>query len=260
MLTSSTATVLIVGESGTGKELVARAIHINSTQFDGAFVPLNCANIPEHLLENELFGHDTGAFTGAHKEKKGLVETAENGSVFFDEVSELSLSAQVKLLRFLQEREYKPLGAEAPVKINLRVIAASNRDLELAVKKGEVRQDLFWRLNVVPIRIPSLRERKEDIPMLASAFLKQHVSAMKCQAKEFTMKAMIAITSYPWPGNVRELQNFIEQMVVLNGDKDQIDLSDLPERIRTHDNKSIIDKLNGENLNPYQEALRAFES
>jgi len=259
LLRESTASALITGESGTGKELVAHAIHLHSKHHTGKFVPLNCAALPENLLESELFGHDTGAFTGAVKTKRGLVETADNGTLFLDEISELQHSAQAKLLRFLQEKEFIPLGTEKPVKINVRIIAASNRNLEDAVKAGEFREDLYWRLNVVPVHLPPLRDRKEDIPVLASHFLDQYSRNANSSVREFTVDAMIILTNYQWPGNVRELQNTMERMVVLHSSKHVIDSEELPEVIR----KQIHTKKTRRSIDSqaaYQDALRSFEA
>jgi DNA-binding NtrC family response regulator len=258
LLRTSSATVLITGESGTGKELLARAIHVHSEWSKGTFVPLNFAALPENLLESELFGYEAGAFTGALKRKRGLVERAQRGTLFMDEVSEISPGAQVKLLRFLQERRFTPLGATEPIPVELRVIAATNQDLEQRVEEELFRQDLFWRLNVVPIHLPPLRERREDIPPLASHFLERFSKSEKGRAKEFTLDTLIILSSYPWPGNVRELENTIERMVVLHGDQEKLGVEHLPQEIR--DKAEALDlKLPNQDLIPYQEALGAFE-
>jgi DNA-binding NtrC family response regulator len=259
MLRESNATVLISGESGTGKELVARAIHIHSERSRGAFVPIDCAALPENLVESELFGHTAGAFTGAIKRKRGLVEQADGGTLFLDEISEISKGTQVKLVRFLQERRFTPLGSVDPVSVDLRIISATNRDLEARVAEDRFRQDLYWRLNVVPIHLPPLRERREDIPLLASHILERLQRSEEAIVKGFTVDAMIVLSCYPWPGNVRELENTIERMVVLHGDQESIGVEDLPQAIR---DKAEPERRTLERTGPipYREALGAFES
>jgi DNA-binding NtrC family response regulator len=258
MLCSSNATVLIFGESGTGKELLARAIHIHSKRREGAFVALNCGAIPETLVESELFGYEAGAFTGAEKRKRGLVERAHGGTLFLDEISEIPMNTQVKLLRFLQEKELTPVGSTEPVSVNLRIIAATNRDLEERVEEGKFRQDLFWRLKVVPIHLPPLRERREDVPLLVSHFLERFQAAEDCRVEGFTLDAMIVLCNYPWPGNVRELENIVERMMVLCSDRSTIDVEDLPATIREQAGPGERIPMNN-GIVPFQEASSAFE-
>src|SRR6201988_4192821 len=203
----TTASVLITGESGTGKELVARAIHRLSPRSGGPFSAVNCAALPETLLESELFGHEKGAFTGADKSTRGLLSQANNGTFFLDEVGDMPLSIQAKLLRMLQDRQFYPVGSEKPVLVNVRIIVATNKDLEQEVAKGNFRLDLFYRLHVIPIHLPPLRERKEDIPLLADRFLKQIAQQMHKDLKGITPEAMQKLMLYEWPGNVRELEN-----------------------------------------------------
>ncbi len=207
------STVLISGESGTGKELVARAIHTQSLRRDHPFVAVNCGALPEALLESELFGHVRGAFTGADTNKKGLIEVADKGTVFLDEIGEMSPTMQVKLLRVLQERKYRRVGGTDEVSANIRVIAATNRDLAAMVGDGGFREDLFYRLNVIPIRLPALRERAEDVPLIAEHFLAKFTREMGKPLQGFTPDASAALMAYPWPGNVRELENAVERAV-----------------------------------------------
>ncbi len=211
----SEATVLVTGESGTGKEMIAGAIHTNSPRKTGPFVRINCAAITETLLESELFGHEKGSFTGADRRKEGKFRLADRGTIFLDEVSEMSLGMQVKLLRVLQEREFTRVGGEDVIRVDVRVIAATNRDLLRAVAEGRFREDLFYRLNVVSLRVPPLRERREDIPLLAQHFLKTFAERNRKTLQGFTPRAMDRLLRYPWPGNVRELMNTIERGVVL---------------------------------------------
>jgi transcriptional regulator with GAF, ATPase, and Fis domain len=224
------STVLIEGESGTGKELVAKALHRKSPRANKPFVAINCAAIPETLLESDLFGHESGAFTGAAKLKKGRLEIADGGVVFLDEIGELAPSLQVKLLRVLQEREFERVGGTHPIRINIRLIAATNRDLEEAVRKGEFRQDLYYRLAVVNLTLPPLRERREDIPMLARHFAQKYAMRCRTKAKPISREAMAALVSYEWPGNVRELENAVERALVM-GSSDAVLLEDLPESL-----------------------------
>jgi DNA-binding NtrC family response regulator len=229
---TTSSTVLLYGESGTGKELVARAIHERSARADKRFVSINCGALPETLLESELFGHVKGSFTGAVRDKRGLFVVAEGGTFFLDEVSETSTAIQVKLLRVLQEREVVPVGGTKPTKVDVRVVAATNADLDRAIKEGRFRADLYYRLNVIPITIPPLRERKDDIPLLVNHFLTRFTSG----AKRVSDDAMEILTGYDWPGNVRELENIIERAVILeDGDEvsaESLNVSIFPERLR----------------------------
>ncbi len=224
------STVLIQGESGTGKELVAHAIHRNSGRADRPFVAINCAAIAETLLESELFGHEKGAFTGATSQKKGKVEVAEGGTLFLDEVSELAPSLQAKLLRVLQEREFERLGGTRPIKLDIRLVAATNRSLPEAVKAGTFRNDLYYRLNVVTLTMPALRERREDISPLAEYFVAKASRKCKMRVKPLSLETLACLMHYDWPGNVRELENAIERALVL-GSTDSILPDDLPEAI-----------------------------
>jgi two-component system response regulator HydG len=212
----SDATVLLTGESGTGKELIAGAIHFNSLRKKEPFIKINCAAITETLLESELFGHEKGSFTGAERRKEGKFRQADGGSIFLDEVSEMSLAMQVKLLRVLQEREIVRVGGDEVIKIDVRVIAATNRNLIEEVEKGNFREDLFYRLNVVSLNMPSLRERQEDIPLLAQHFLTQFAEKNHKDIKGLTPQAMDSLLKYSWPGNIREVMNTIERAVVLS--------------------------------------------
>ena len=224
------STVLIEGESGTGKELAARALHRNSPRSSKPFVAINCAAIPETLLESELFGYERGAFTGAAGLKKGKLEVADTGVVFLDEIGELAPALQVKLLRVLQEREFERVGGNHPIKIDVRVIAATNRQLEEAAHAGKFRKDLYYRLAVLQVKMPSLRERKDDIPMLARHFVQKHAKQCKVKARPISREAMSCLVNYDWPGNVRELENAIEHALVL-GSSDMILPEDLPESL-----------------------------
>ena len=228
------ATVLVGGESGTGKELVARAIHRNSPRASRPFVAINCAAIPEGLLESELFGYERGAFTGAQGQKKGRLELADGGVVFLDEIGELAPPLQVKLLRVLQEREFERLGGARPISVDIRLIAATNKDLAHAVKAGTFREDLYYRLNVVSVVVPPLRERPEDIPILAEYFVSKFAVKCKVKAKKISPEAMAGMMNYDWPGNVREFENAIERALVL-GVSDAIRPEDLPESVLEKD-------------------------
>ncbi len=224
------STVLISGESGTGKELVARAVHINSGRADKPFIAINCAAITETLLESELFGHERGAFTGAVSQKKGKLEVAEGGTVFLDEIGELAVPMQAKLLRVLQEREFERVGGTRPIKLDVRLIAATNRDLKEASRTGAFRPDLYYRLNVVSLQMPALRERREDIPLLAAFFAAHYGEKVKRRVAGISPEARACLTRYDWPGNVRELENAIERAVVL-GSTELILAEDLPDSI-----------------------------
>jgi Nif-specific regulatory protein len=210
----SRSTVLLRGESGTGKELGARALHKLSERHNQAFVKLNCAALPESLLESELFGHERGAFTGAIRTRRGRFEMADKGTLFLDEIGDLSLATQVKLLRVLQERTFERVGGSRPIEVDVRIIAATNVDLEESVRRGQFREDLYYRLHVVPIVLPPLRERQEDIPQLVGYFL-QRFNSENRKSLKISSAAMDLIVSYEWPGNVRELENCVERMVVM---------------------------------------------
>jgi Nif-specific regulatory protein len=224
------STVLIQGESGTGKELAARAIHQNSKRANKPFMAVNCAALAESLLESELFGHEKGAFTGAVTQKKGRLETADGGTLFLDEVGEISPTLQVKLLRVLQEREFERVGGTRTIKVDIRLVAATNQDLEQVIEQGTFRQDLYYRLNVVSIEMPPLRSRREDIPLLASYFVEKYSAKCNRKVSGISAEARARLREYDWPGNVRELENAIERAVVL-GTTDHILLDDLPEAI-----------------------------
>ncbi len=225
----SMATILILGESGTGKELVARAIHENSSRDNGPFIAVNCAALPETIMEAELFGYERGAFTGAVQKRNGRFKAADRGTIMLDEVAEMSPSVQVKLLRVLQEGEFEPLGGTT-VQSDVRVIAATNRDLEEEVRRGAFREDLYYRLNVIVVNLPPLRQRLEDVPLLAEHFLSQYASRNGKDVQEIDSEAMEFLASYHWPGNVRELENVVERAVVLTRDQ-VIRPADLPTRV-----------------------------
>jgi two-component system NtrC family response regulator len=223
----SDAAVLIGGESGTGKELIARAIHYGSDRRDGPFVPINCAAIPAELLESELFGHVKGAFSGAVRDRKGKFEQADGGTLFLDEIGDMASHLQPKLLRVLQEMEIEPVGADQPRKIDVRIVSASNRNLEEEIKSGNFREDLYYRLAVIPVNLPPLRERNQDIPVLVQHFLDLHA---KGERLEMSSEAMDKMMTYQWPGNVRELQNVVEQVVILRHGE-TIEVEDLPKKV-----------------------------
>lgn len=229
----TTTTVLLLGESGTGKEVVARAIHQWSPRAEAPFVAVNCVALTPELLESELFGHEKGAFTGATTQKKGKFELAEGGTVFLDEIGDLAPNLQAKLLRVLQEKEFQRVGGVKDIRVNVRILAATNRDLLRAIENGSFREDLYYRLNVVSLSLPPLRERREDIPALAQHFLQRYCQEMKRPAMEIEKPAVDLLQSYGWPGNVRELQNAIERAVVLSSGP-QITSRDLPARISQH--------------------------
>ncbi|OGP84634.1 MAG: Fis family transcriptional regulator [Deltaproteobacteria bacterium RBG_13_65_10] len=223
-------TVLITGESGTGKELVAKAIHYNSPRGTKSFVAINCAAIPESLIESELFGHERGAFTDARSRQIGKFELAEGGTLLLDEIGELATTTQAKILRVLQEKEIQRVGGTETIRIDVRLIAATNKDLENAIAKGTFRSDLFYRINVVPLFLPPLRERREDISLLVDHFLKKVATGTNRRPKRFSQKALDLLTNYDWPGNVREMENVVERVVALT-DADIIEEKDLPDEI-----------------------------
>lgn len=227
LVADSMSNVLIVGESGTGKEMIARAIHFRSRRASGPFVPVNCSAIPEGLLESELFGHTRGAFTGAYTSRKGLFLEASGGTIFLDEIGDMGLGLQAKLLRVLQDRMVRPVGSNKSYPVDARVIAATHRDLKAMVREGTFREDLYYRLNVIPVRIPPLSERVEDIPLLVDHFLEKYAKAMGKPRKRITVRAVAALQQRSWEGNVRELENIVERLVVLTPG-DTIDVGDLP--------------------------------
>lgn len=242
VVAKSNATVLILGESGTGKELVAKAIHRRSERARHRFVDLNCGAIPKDLLENELFGHERGAFTGAERRYEGSFEVADGGTLFLDEISEMDPLLQVKLLRVLQERSFNRIGGRDKIAVNVRIIAATNRQLETEIKRGAFREDLYYRLNVIPIHLPSLRDRREDIPLLAKYFLDRFCAKNNRIFLDFTQEALEAMVNYDWPGNVRELENTIERIVVLNDDS-TVKLKHLPPALQKVERKISWDAL-----------------
>jgi two-component system response regulator HydG len=233
----TTASVLILGESGTGKELIARRIHALSERKDAPFVAINCGALTETLLESELFGHEKGSFTGASQTKKGLVEIANGGTLFLDEVGEMALSLQAKLLRFLQEGEFFRVGGKEPLHVSVRIVSATNRDLENEVKAARFREDLFYRLNTIYIKSPSLRERKEDLALLIEHFSPGTVQILSREAVD-------ALKAYPWPGNIRELQNAVERMRIMAGGQ-KIELQDLPASIRNQNQNKFEAQMTG---------------
>jgi len=226
------ATILIMGESGTGKELVARAIHMQSPRAERPFIPVNCGAIPAELLESEMFGHERGAFTGAIGQRAGMFQLATGGSIFLDEVGEMSPLLQVKLLRVLQDREVRPVGADRSFRVDVRVVAASNKDLAAEVEAGRFREDLFYRLQVIPIVMPPLRERRSDIPLLVKHFLDKHNRKRLGRPARISEQAMVHLWEHDWPGNVRELENLLERLVILSEDG-TIDVQHLPPNIRS---------------------------
>ncbi len=252
------STVLITGESGTGKELIANAIHYHSDRKDKPFVPINCGAIPEELLESELFGHEKGAFTGAFKDRKGRFELADKGTIFLDEIGEMSPKLQVKLLRFLQETKFQRIGGSRTIQVDVRIIAATNKNLEKAVAEGTFREDLFYRLNVIPIHVPPLREREGDGPLLVHHFLKKHCEKKEIPQKRISNDALECLESYAWPGNVRELENVIERLIILT-DGDEIGVEDLPKRMQLEQQPSASPPVeigeSGINLKDYLDEL-----
>ncbi len=236
---NSNASVLLLGESGTGKELIARAIHYNSPRKNKPLITVNCPSIPDHLLESELFGHVKGAFTGAVNDRRGKFEMADGGTIFLDEIGDLKPELQAKLLRVLQEKEFERVGENKPIKVDVRVIAATNRNLEKLVEENKFREDLYYRLSVVPIHIPPLRERREEIPHLIQFFLKKVAPDREIRIHP---EVMDYLQKYDWPGNVRELQNTVERMVIL-ASKDELTIKDLPENIRWQAQKNKVNIL-----------------
>lgn len=239
-VSESDATILIQGESGTGKELVARAIHQLSPRRNGPFVAINCGAIPSELLESELFGHVKGAFTGAISNRVGRFEMADGGILFLDEIGDMSPSLQVKILRALQERNFEPVGGTKSVQVNVQVIAATHVNLEKAVSEGRFREDLFYRLNVIPIYVPALRERAEDIPLLAQHFVKTFASKRRESLTGFSDEALESLMNYSWPGNIRELENLIERLTIIKG-RGVVELKDLPSKYHAKPQTATLD-------------------
>ncbi|MEJ2245034.1 MAG: sigma-54 dependent transcriptional regulator [Acidobacteriota bacterium] len=227
-VSSKNSTVLIEGETGTGKELIARAIHYNGPRKDQPLVCVNCGAIPSNLLEDELFGHVKGAFTGAHQHRIGRFEQANHGTLFLDEVSSMPMDLQVKLLRVLQEREFQRVGSTTTTKVDVRIIAATNTDLHEAVERGDFREDLYYRLNVIPIHVPALKHRRDDIPLLVQHFLKEYCADQQLKLKSVSNEAMKYLMAHDWPGNVRQIANAIEMAVTLSGDRGVLNLEDFP--------------------------------
>ena len=254
------STVLISGESGTGKELIAKAIHYNSLRSNRAFVPINCAAIPSELLESELFGHVKGAFTGAVNSRQGRFEMANKGTLFLDEIGDLSPSLQVKLLRVLQEKRFEPVGSDTTIESDVRILAATNIDLKEAVKQGKFREDLFYRLNVIPIKIPSLRERSMDIPLLLDYFIKKFNRNKGIHIQGVEPKALDKLVRHSWPGNIRELENFIERISILRK-QGAIELSDIPkdfDRSGSYPNSQFLTEIPEEGLD-FNGVVSAYE-
>jgi two-component system, NtrC family, response regulator AtoC len=234
------STVLIQGETGTGKELIAKAIHFNSRRKDQKLVSINCGAIPENLLESELFGHVKGAFTGAVQTRIGRFEQANGGTIFLDEIGNMPMTLQVKLLRVLQEREFERIGGNSTVKVDVRIISATSSNLEQMVKDGTFREDLYYRLNVIPVSLPPLRERREDIPLLVQKFVERFCETHKLELKTVSPQVMKSLMGFDWPGNVRQLENIAERMVALTGNRTAILPSDLPEEIQHRDPLNFV--------------------
>jgi two-component system NtrC family response regulator len=250
----SKATTLIMGESGTGKELIAKAIHLASDRAEAPFIAVNMAALSENLVESELFGHEKGAFTGANEQRKGRFELADGGTIFIDEVGDIPLSTQVKLLRVLQEQQIERIGSSEPIKVDARVVAATNRPLEEMVKNGEFREDLYYRLNVVKVQVPPLRDRKTDIPLLVDYFIRKFVDQNGKEINGVSREAMDRLIKYNYPGNVRELENIIEQAVVL-AREDILQIDDLPKTLQSAAGSALDDFTSG----TFQERVEAFE-
>jgi two-component system nitrogen regulation response regulator NtrX len=244
--------VLIDGENGTGKELVARQVHVQSRRADQPFVEVNCAAIPEELIESELFGHEKGAFTGAIAQKRGKFELADRGTIFLDEIADMSLRTQAKILRILQEHKFERVGGTETIEVDVRVIAATNKSLEKAIQEGSFREDLYYRLNVIPFHVPPLRERREDIPALARAFVDEFCREAGAKPKEISQRALAALQAYHWPGNVRELRNVMERLVLLTPEP-RIRPEDLPDEVRGGPRSEAQD------AGSLEQARRAFE-
>jgi len=254
----SSGWALITGENGTGKELVARAIHLQSTRTGKPFIEVNCAAIPEELIESELFGHEKGSFTGATAARKGKFDLASAGTLFLDEIGDMSLKTQAKILRILQEHKFERVGGNRTIEVDVRVIAATNKNLEEEIKEGNFREDLYFRLNVLPFTVPPLRARKEDIPRLTSHFLAYFCSKESREIKTISQGALDALISYNWPGNVRELKNLIERLVIMTPDQ-VIELSDLPQAITQRTTEAPVGSGIQQLPDSYREAKELFE-
>ncbi|MCD6320555.1 MAG: sigma-54-dependent Fis family transcriptional regulator [Candidatus Desulfofervidaceae bacterium] len=249
------ASVLITGENGTGKELVARAIHYYSKRAHGPFIEVNCAAIPDDLIESELFGHEKGAFTGAHTRKRGKFDLAHGGTLFLDEIGDMSSKTQAKVLRVIQEQRFERVGGTKTIQVDVRIVAATNKNLEEEINKGNFRADLYYRLNVVPIEVPPLRERKEDVPLLVEEFLKEFASEIHLGQKKIDEEALHLLMQYDWPGNVRELKNIIERLVIMTPGE-VITAKDIPESIAKRKEHSSVDFFSIDN---FKEAKTLFE-
>jgi len=242
---SQATTVLLEGESGTGKNVVAKAIHYGSPRAERPFVTITCSALTETLLESELFGHERGAFTEAKMQKKGLLEIADGGTAFLDEIGEMGMAMQSKLLRFLEEKTFKRVGGTRDIEVEVRIVAATNRDLERAVREGRFREDLYYRLKVIPIRLPPLRERREDIPLLLQHFLDHFNRELRKNTTSVSPRALERLQAYAWPGNIRELRNFVERVMILE-DKESIDIGDLPRGMRQSESVAAAQAAAGE--------------
>jgi transcriptional regulator with PAS, ATPase and Fis domain len=254
------ATCLILGESGTGKELVARGIHNQSLRAEKPFIPVNCGAIPAELLESEMFGHVKGSFTGAIGTREGMFQLAHGGTIFLDEIAEMSPVLQVKLLRVLQDREIRPVGADQARQVDVRVVAATNKDLQLQVERGLFREDLYYRLEVIPIDLPPLRERRSDVPLLVNHFLDRHNAKRNGASTTISEEAMIYLWEYDWPGNVRELENMVERLVILSDDS-QINIDDLPKNVRSFiSEKKLPRPMMGDDGIDLAQAVEEFEN
>ncbi len=254
LMAATNGRVLIYGESGTGKELVAHAIHKISPRAEGPFIEVNCAAIPEEMIESELFGHRKGSFPGAVEEKPGKLQKADGGTLFLDEVGDMSLKTQAKVLRAIDEQRFEPVGAVASIQVDARVVASTNKNLEEEIERGNFREDLFYRLNVIPFYVPPLRERIEDVPLLAGHFLKEFTTAYGRKPKELTPEALDALRDYPWPGNVRELRNLMERIVIMNPQQ-RIEARHIP----LHPNKRAVFERPAERYGSLQEVRAAAE-
>ena len=254
LMAATNGRVLIYGESGTGKELVAHAIHKISPRAEGPFIEVNCAAIPEEMIESELFGHRKGSFPGAVEEKPGKLQKADGGTLFLDEVGDMSLKTQAKVLRAIDEQRFEPVGAAASIQVDARVVASTNKNLEEEIERGNFREDLFYRLNVIPFYVPPLRERIEDVPLLAGHFLKEFTTAYGRKPKELTPEALDALRDYPWPGNVRELRNLMERIVIMNPQQ-RIEARHIP----LHPNKRAVFDRPAERYGSLQEVRAAAE-